>query len=120
MPVGPTWKAEARAQRPRDAAVTRVFRHAVGGLRRKREGGGPDLSHTRICNERQIGVTHLYNLVDEGAFVPLSALHKALDVAVASCYGWPPAVARGHDELVRRLLDLNREISQGERDYDPV
>lgn len=74
---------------------------------------------SRICNERQIGLTDVYNLVDEGAFAELPAAHKALDVAVATCYGWPPAVAQDHDELVRRLLDLNRAISQGNREYDP-
>lgn len=74
---------------------------------------------TRICTERQIGLTTLYNLVDEGAFAELKAQHRKLDVFVAACYGWPAAVAQDHDELVRHLLDLNREISQGERDYDP-
>ncbi|MFL0578039.1 DNA methyltransferase [Dietzia sp. 179-F 9C3 NHS] len=74
---------------------------------------------TRICTERQIGLTELYNLVDEGAFAELKTLHKKLDVAVAACYRWPASIAQDHDELVRRLLDLNRKISQGERDYDP-
>lgn len=74
---------------------------------------------SRICTERQIGLTELYNLVDEGAFTGLADLHKKLDVAVAECYGWPSAIAQDDAELVRKLLDLNREISQGDRDYEP-
>lgn len=35
------------------------------------------------------------------------------------CYGWPRSVAQDHDEIVRRLLALNREIVTGERPYDP-
>ena len=72
-----------------------------------------------ICAERQIGLTDLYNLVEEGGYADLKALHGKLDEAVAETYGWSKAVARDDDEMVRRLLELNREISVGERAYDP-
>ncbi len=72
-----------------------------------------------ICSENSFGLTALYNLVDEGAYADLKALHKELDEAVAVAYGWPKAVAHDSDEIVRRLLALNREIAAGTRRYDP-
>ncbi|MEJ7744103.1 MAG: hypothetical protein WKF73_17120 [Nocardioidaceae bacterium] len=54
-----------------------------------------------------------------GAFVDLKALHRELDEAVADCYGWPRSIAQDDKELVERLTDLNRQIVEGERDYDP-
>ena len=72
-----------------------------------------------ICLENQFGLTTLYNLVDEGAYADLKAMHRELDEAVAAAYGWPKAVAQDAGEIVRRLLTLNREISAGEREYDP-
>ena len=74
---------------------------------------------SEICGQEQIGLTTLYNAVDEGAWADLKALHRELDVAVAACYGWPASVAQDDDELVRRLTELNREISEGSRSYDP-
>ena len=64
-------------------------------------------------------MTTLYNLVDEGAYADLKALQKELDEAVAAAYGWPKAVAHDGDEIVRRLLELNREIAAGTRRYNP-
>lgn len=46
-------------------------------------------------------------------------LHRQLDEAVAGCYGWPKKVAQDGNEIVRRLLTLNREIASGARPYDP-
>lgn len=72
-----------------------------------------------ICQAEQIGLTTLYNRMDEGAYADLKDLHRRLDVAVAAAYGWPASVAQDDDELVRRLLELNRAISAGDRPYDP-
>ena len=72
-----------------------------------------------ICAENSFGLTTLYNAVDEGAYTDLKALHKELDEAVVATYGWPKAVARDSDEIVGRLLALNREIAAGTRRYDP-
>lgn len=72
-----------------------------------------------ICVQEQFGLTRLYNLVDEGAYTEVRDAHRELDEAVAAAYGWPKAAARDGDEIVRRLLQLNREISAGERPYDP-
>ena len=57
--------------------------------------------------------------MDDGAFIDLAALHKSLDVAVAAAYGWPAGVAQDAAELVRRLTEFNRQISEGERPYNP-
>ena len=67
----------------------------------------------------QIGLTKLYNAVDEGAWTDLKALHRELDEAVVVCYGWPKAVAQDPVELVARLTERNREISEGGREYAP-
>jgi hypothetical protein len=72
-----------------------------------------------ICAENNFGLTALYNVMDDGAYSDLKALHSELDEAVAAAYGWPRAVAHDGDEIVRRLLELNREIASGARKYDP-
>ena len=73
----------------------------------------------QICGENNIGLTALYNLVDEGAYADLKAHHDELDEAVVAAYAWPKAIARDEGEIVQRLLGLNREIAAGTRRYDP-
>ncbi len=72
-----------------------------------------------LCLEHNLGLTKLYNLMDDGAFTDLAALHRKLDEAVAAAYGWPASVAQDAHELVRRLTALNREITEGAREYTP-
>jgi hypothetical protein len=74
---------------------------------------------SEICQDEQIGLTKLYNAVDDGAYADLKALHRELDTAVADCYGWPKSVAKDDQEIVHRLTELNRQIATGERDYRP-
>ncbi|MFN2466779.1 MAG: class I SAM-dependent DNA methyltransferase [Gaiellaceae bacterium] len=74
---------------------------------------------SEICLERDIGLTKLYNQLDEGAWTDLRDLHRELDEAVAAAYGWPHRVAHDPDETNRRLLELNRAIAAGEIDYRP-
>lgn len=74
---------------------------------------------TEICTSEQIGLTKLYNAVDEGAWADLTALHKELDEAVADCYGWPRSMAQDDKELVRLLTERNREIVESGRAYAP-
>lgn len=64
-----------------------------------------------ICLERQIGLTKLYNEVDEGAYRDLKELHERLDEAVAAAYGWPRSAAHDATESNRRLLELNGAIA---------
>jgi hypothetical protein len=72
-----------------------------------------------ICLERQIGLTRLYNEVDDGAYADLAQLHRKLDEAVCTAYGWPRSIAGNADETNARLLALNQEIAAGRRPYDP-
>lgn len=77
---------------------------------------------SEICLERQIGLTRLYNEVDDGAYRDLRDLrdlHVALDEAVAAAYGWPASAAHDPAESNRLLLELNRAISSGEVAYHP-
>lgn len=74
---------------------------------------------SELCFEHNMGLTALYNLMDDGGFTDLAALHKKLDVAVAAAYGWPASVAQNPTELVARLTALNREIVEGGRPYSP-
>ena len=74
---------------------------------------------SEICLERQIGLTKLYNQVDDGAWRDLRDLHIELDEAVAAAYGWPRSAAHDQEETNRRLLELNRQIAAGEREYSP-
>src|SRR5665811_2179951 len=77
------------------------------------------LLRSALCMEHQVGLTKLYNAMDDGAYADLKALHKELDEAVADCYGWPKSVAQDDKELVRHLTELNRQIIEGERAYAP-
>jgi hypothetical protein len=74
---------------------------------------------SEICHERQIGLTTLYNEVDDGAHRDLRELHIALDEAVAAAYGWPASAAHDSADSNRRLLELNRAIVAGEVPYHP-
>jgi len=66
-----------------------------------------------ICVESGIGLTVLYNRVEEGAWTDLAELHKKLDEAVARAYGWPAGVAHDPVEAKARLADLYRQIQEG-------
>ncbi|MDQ3934648.1 MAG: N-6 DNA methylase [Actinomycetota bacterium] len=72
-----------------------------------------------ICVDREIGLTALYNEVDEGAYSDLRDLHTQLDLSVAAAYGWPATAARDPRESNRRLLELNARIAAGEVEYAP-
>ena len=72
-----------------------------------------------ICAEREIGLTDLYNLVDDGAFEQLAKLHGQLDAAVAASYGWTAEAARDPLDVRARLVELHRRISTGELAYAP-
>lgn len=77
------------------------------------------LRRTSICVERNVGLTRLYNEIDDGAWVDLHELHRNLDEAVAAAYGWSRSVAHDREECNRRLLELNRAIAAGEIEYNP-
>ncbi len=71
-----------------------------------------------LCVEHAIGLTMLYNRLDDGAFDQLLSLHRKLDLAVIAAYGWQPALLADTSERNRRLYELNRQITAGEHsDY---
>lgn len=74
---------------------------------------------SQLCLEHDMGLTALYNLMEDGGFADLAALHKKLDIAVAAAFGWPASVAQNAEELVARLTERNRLIATGERAYSP-
>jgi hypothetical protein len=70
-----------------------------------------------LCAEHAIGLTVLYNRLDDGAFDELRSLHRELDIAVIAAYGWEAAVLGDMRERNRRLYELNRQITCGEVGY---
>lgn len=74
---------------------------------------------TEISREEQIGLTELYNRVDDGAYTDLMKLHRRLDEAVARAYHWPMSVAGDTSEALKRLGSLNQEIGGGAGNYEP-
>lgn len=107
---------------PSSAFETFPWPYPVSDQQRERVAGASRAVIARrqaICVREQFGLTRLYNLVDEGAHTEIREAHRELDEAVAAAYGWPRAIAADGDEIVGRLLQRNREISAGERPYDP-
>ena len=107
---------------PSTAFMTFPFPDPVSPEARARVAAASSALYTRrteLCAEHQIGLTKLYNLMDDGAFTDLKALHLALDRAVVAAYGWPESVAQDGPELVRLLTERNREITEGARSYAP-
>lgn len=94
---------------PSEAAWNRIGELSAGIIKRRQE----------IAVERDIGLTELYNQVDEGAWQDLARLHAGLDVAVAEAYGWPESVATDRLEIVKRLAELHADVRVGRVDYDP-
>lgn len=72
-----------------------------------------------IVNAEPLGLTELYNRVDDGAYTDLLKLHKTLDAAVATAYGWPKTIAQNDAELVRRLGKLNSDYAAAPGTYNP-
>ena len=63
-----------------------------------------------ICVENEIGLTVLYNRVEEGAWSEITDLHRELDEAVARAYGWKPGIAHDPLEIKARLAELHASI----------
>lgn len=66
------------------------------------------------CTEHAIGLTALYNRLEEGAFEDLRSLHRDLDLAVIEAYGWKTDILDDARERNRRLYEFNRQIVAGE------
>jgi hypothetical protein len=73
-----------------------------------------------LCTEHQVGLTTLYNHLEDGAFSALAERHRGLDRAVADAYGWPAASTGEPPQATNeRLLALNFAIAGGEQPYFP-
>lgn len=74
---------------------------------------------TTLSREHQLGLTALYNAVDDGAFSELHTVHETLDLAVIAAYGWSSALLDDIRARNRALLDLNSAILAGRMPYNP-
>jgi len=72
-----------------------------------------------IASAERIGLTTLYNAIDEGGWRPVAELHRQLDAAVLAAYGWPAALRDDPLELKRRLAERHAAIRADEIDYRP-
>lgn len=72
-----------------------------------------------ITSREGIGLTALYNAVDEGAWRDVAGLHRRLDHAVLDAYGWPGALRDDPLELKARLAALYADVSAGRVGYEP-
>jgi len=73
----------------------------------------------QLAAQDGLGLTQLYNAVDDGAYVALRKAHLRLDEAVVSTYRWPKTVAQDDVDLVRRLGELNTAVATVATDYQP-
>lgn len=71
-----------------------------------------------LCAEHEIGLTTLYNRVDDGAFDALRSLHHHLDLAVLDAFGWDTGVLDDVLERNRRLYEANARVA-GDQSYTP-
>jgi hypothetical protein len=72
-----------------------------------------------LCDEHQIGLTRMYNRVDDGAFEGLRRHHRDLDLAVVAAYGWSSSVLDDLRERNRRLYEMNAKFVAGDLPYEP-
>lgn len=72
----------------------------------------------KYCLEQNIGLTKLYNLMDDGGATDLRDAHRELDEAVAAAYGWDASMLDSDAAILDALYDLNAEIANG-APYDP-
>lgn len=72
-----------------------------------------------LCAEHRIGLTELYNRIDDGAFTSLRGAHHELDLAVIAAYGWSSAYLDDVRTRNRILFELNADILAGTLAYTP-
>jgi hypothetical protein len=92
------------------------------GAQRERIGElAAELQRSRqaITVAEQIGLTILYNRIDDGAYAEIAMLHRHLDEAVLDAYGWPRDLRGQPLELKVRLAERHAAILAGEITYSP-
>lgn len=72
----------------------------------------------KLCRDGGFGLTHLYNILDEGGYRELADLHLRLDESVAAAYGLSARSARDPEKIIGVLSNWNHSIVRGAA-YDP-
>ena len=70
------------------------------------------------CDASGLGLTRVYNAMDDGAYTGLRKAHDDLDRAVLACYGLPTSLFADRPALLSALFDLN-ERAAADPTYDP-
>lgn len=68
------------------------------------------------CENFNLGLTKVYNRMEEGGFVELKKAHDSLNSSVLECYGFSKDIS--HVELLEKLFDLNAKFAKN-RNYRP-
>ncbi|TFC04610.1 hypothetical protein [Cryobacterium mannosilyticum] len=74
---------------------------------------------SELCREHGIGLSRLYGMTWPEDNPDLAELHRRLDDAVADAYGWEPSISAHPAQILERLLQLNRDVTDGRRPYSP-
>ena len=72
---------------------------------------------SKICTEYELGLTDVYNTLDDGGFVELAACHRELNRSVSRAYDLRPDAFDDPDATLAALLERNLLIAKGELDY---
>jgi hypothetical protein len=70
-----------------------------------------------ICTTSAVGLTDVYNQLEDGAWTELGELHRRLDRAVLVAYGWTDLDPADSVTINHRLYELNRRIRAGDLEY---
>lgn len=72
-----------------------------------------------IVRRDSIGLTDLYNMVDDGGYVEIAKVHRKLDGLVALCYGWSKSISQNDSEILKKLSELNQQVGKNKVEYEP-
>ena len=102
------------SEQPKIAAIA----EDLDAVRKERQRLHPDLTLTALYNvlvklrSGELLTTAERDIHDRGLVGILQRLHDDLDRAVLAAYGWPADI--GDDDLLTRLVNLNRERAEEE------
>ncbi|WGL61267.1 N-6 DNA methylase [Pigmentibacter sp. JX0631] len=71
-----------------------------------------DETRKQICRSDNIGLTTLYNNMNEGSYDLLRKLHKKLDDSVADSYSFDRKCIHSQDLIIEFLISLNYELTK--------
>jgi hypothetical protein len=67
---------------------------------------------TDACERHGLGLTKIHTMLEAGELRELRRAYDALNDAVTACYGFPKDTWRDEREVLRLLLQRNRELSR--------